>query len=718
MSNPAPDKQGILATIPPCPGESQLPIVQTKVRSAFDWLSDHHNSVNNLKDLTDIIVDSIAHVFDNLLGPQFYELIKKKYHDTFGIFESANTITELLQTIRMHTQKYSHLRVAVVAARYEFEQMFNILLSVDILTIVMLITRCRELIFFGDEGIVVMSDEDIDEVIKLVTYACFDEHRFSYVFSYLAYDRPQSITLTEADKITQIFLDIIEDRDKYLFSRLPKTCEEMSIMRRTISSEETSRYHSKLASLFIFLGKREEAILALDIGKTKCLRARCENANTHEMSMTWDMIKEGSGEARLTEISRQLKQYENDATVLVYHIDHYGVLHCCILNGEVTLVSFPQLGLDELLKQTQILLKPDNTKVRRNFSFFSDTREESEVNVDPFPTALVAPENNTTGSSVKCSESRSGLELATLKLKQLNAKSTYDHVFKLLLQPIKKYIKGNKLIIIPDKFLYFLPFSRLLDEKGNTLSNKYRIQIVPTLHYILSSFTSLADSGTIGPAFFVGDPKLELIPREGVKPLSPLPHARVEAQKLAALFNTIPLTEALATKENIIRHLEKVSILHIASHGDPTFGWIYLAPKFSVLSEPHMADEDTYMLREGDLFFMKMKARLVFLSCCSTARGVVCREGVFGIARAFLTAGARSVIVTLGPIDDLITLEFTQLFYSYLCNEKSVCEALQLTMIHFQNHANLSSAPFQVFGEDIKFTKEEIKEIGDWSIVV
>ena len=45
-----------------------------------------------------------------------------------------------------------------------------------------------------------------------------------------------------------------------------------------------------------------------------------------------------------------------------------------------------------------------------------------------------------------------------------------------------------------------------------------------------------------------------------------------------------------------------------------------------------------------------MQLRLVVLSCCHSGRGEIKVEGVVGIARTFMGAGARSVLVSLGSL--------------------------------------------------------------------
>jgi CHAT domain-containing protein len=82
-----------------------------------------------------------------------------------------------------------------------------------------------------------------------------------------------------------------------------------------------------------------------------------------------------------------------------------------------------------------------------------------------------------------------------------------------------------------------------------------------------------------------------------------------------------------------------------------------------------------------------------------------------------MAAGARSVLATLWPIDDYATKEFMEKFYEELCQETSVCEALKRTMNHFQKHEKKHNrsiriwAPFTIYGEDVKFGKDEIEEI-------
>ena len=76
-----------------------------------------------------------------------------------------------------------------------------------------------------------------------------------------------------------------------------------------------------------------------------------------------------------------------------------------------------------------------------------------------------------------------------------------------------------------------------------------------------------------------------------------------------------------------------------------------------------------------------LRARLVVLSCSNSGQGRIMEgKGVVGIARAFLSAGARSVLVSLWAIDDETTLVFMKSFYQLLREGKTASAAVQQSM--------------------------------------
>ena len=147
-----------------------------------------------------------------------------------------------------------------------------------------------------------------------------------------------------------------------------------------------------------------------------------------------------------------------------------------------------------------------------------------------------------------------------------------------------------------------------------------------------------------------------------------------------------------------------------------------LAPNlFHVQQCDAVPKPESYLLTQRDILNISVQARLVVLCCCHTGKGKITSEGVIGITRAFLAAGARCVLATLWPIADSATKEFMEKFYGELCQETRVCEALRRTQNFFQKHeleAYRSSriwAPFTIYGEDAKFREDEIEQIREKS---
>lgn len=86
------------------------------------------------------------------------------------------------------------------------------------------------------------------------------------------------------------------------------------------------------------------------------------------------------------------------------------------------------------------------------------------------------------------------------------------------------------------------------------------------------------------------------------------------------------------------------------------------------------------MLTMAEVLNVGVRARLVVLSCCHSGRGKVTSEGIVGIARAFLAAGARSVLVSPWAIDDEGTLSLMSEFYKELVTGSTAGKALNKAM--------------------------------------
>ncbi|XP_028400824.1 tetratricopeptide repeat protein 28-like [Dendronephthya gigantea] len=480
--------------------------------------------------------------------------------------------------------------------------------------------------------------------------------------------------------------------------------------------------HKILMTCFTSSGRKESALLVIDLGRSKELHLSIERKrNSFDADMfsyarsIWSRIEKIEENLEIERIQNILQVGNDETSILVFAFDLENSLNVWVLNSDVI---FKCLISDERLRKFPFLLNRFYTKigvtVNRNSSFF---QQDSLSNVDSFDSHLISP------PAKPCKKGR---------LEDLYEKDPFpDHLshetilkglFDLLIQPIRDAVKGNKLIVVPDKQLFFVPFSSLIDENGRYLSQSYSIQVTPSLHTL--TFTKKQHKNyELGFALFVGNPKVGKVSLNG-KDFIPaeLPKAAEEVNCLSKLFQAKPLVGSEARKKVVLSLLGGATIIHIAAHGEPNRGEIMLAPDLSLnesFSSP--PNPDSYLLTQNDITGIALQAQLVVLCCCHTGQGEISSEGVIGIARSFLAAGARSVLATLWPISDDATKEFMEAFYGELLQGTSVCEALRRVMNLFQQYERedyrsfLIWAPFTLYGEDVMFTKGDIKKIREKS---
>ena len=196
---------------------------------------------------------------------------------------------------------------------------------------------------------------------------------------------------------------------------------------------------------------------------------------------------------------------------------------------------------------------------------------------------------------------------------------------------------------------------------------------------------------------------METVRIKGCKPFPQLPGAEEEVKMIGQILNIEPLTGKNATKDRVLSGLNSVSLVHIAAHGRTETGEIILSPNFS--SSAKRPKEKDFLLTMADVLDAKVHAKLVVLSCCNSGRGKIKVEGVVGIARAFLGAGARSVIATLWEVDDKATLAFMRHFYEHLVAGQSASKSLHQAMKWMRESEKFNAvkhwAPFVLIGDDV-----------------
>ena len=276
-----------------------------------------------------------------------------------------------------------------------------------------------------------------------------------------------------------------------------------------------------------------------------------------------------------------------------------------------------------------------------------------------------------------------------------------------LMHRIADIMDGPEIIIAPEGPFFQVPFAALKDENGKYLLDKVRNRLVPSLTTLKLIQASSADYHCSTGALIVGDPKVGRVEVNGKsKELNPLPCAREESQMIAKLLGVPCLVGEQATKEEVLRRIQEVSLVHIAAHGDAERGEIALAPNKFVTGIPTKED---FMLTVKDVAEVGIRAKLVVLSYCHSARGkILTAEGVVGIARAFLGSGARAALMSLSAVDDEATRAFMEIFYKCLIHEKmSASEALHQAMKQMRESLQYNDvkdwSPFVLLGDDVTF---------------
>ncbi len=261
----------------------------------------------------------------------------------------------------------------------------------------------------------------------------------------------------------------------------------------------------------------------------------------------------------------------------------------------------------------------------------------------------------------------------------------------------------ESLVIISDGALSKLPFEALLMHK-TSLTNGFA-----TLPYLVSRYNiryalsgalfqqqqsrmtepSVFDGGLIAYAPVFAEPqKVELFSSGTRNPLVINDNQRVgraitmDGQYVAALPATADEVQAITSvfqqkgqsvsafmfqeaNENQLKRgaANRSQYIHIATHGfineaQPDMSGLLLFPNFD--------GQEDHILYSGEVYGLQLQAELVVLSACETGLGKVAKgEGLLGLSRAFLYAGAQNLVVSLWKVQDRATAELMVKFYQW-----------------------------------------------------
>jgi len=324
-------------------------------------------------------------------------------------------------------------------------------------------------------------------------------------------------------------------------------------------------------------------------------------------------------------------------------------------------------------------------------------------------------------------------------------------LYKLAIEPAAGLIGDKRLLIIADGALNYVPFEAFVKTKGGAdyasldyLIKSNEIAYAPSASVIAAIRSSGPTAGNrpntilivADPVFNSDDPRLKgarvaagsseerglglalnsavsdvtgTEPTGGVLRLARLPGTRTEAEAIGAIARAggakaESWIDLAANEEKIDSpDVANYRIVHIATHGlldveRPQFTGV-------VLSLVGNTKADGF-LRTDEIFNLQMRPSLVMLSACETGLGKEKRgEGVIGLTRAFMYAGAPTVGVSLWSVADKSTAELMTDFYKRLLSPSShssvaAMRDAQLAMISAKKYsAPFYWAPFVLIGE-------------------
>lgn len=315
--------------------------------------------------------------------------------------------------------------------------------------------------------------------------------------------------------------------------------------------------------------------------------------------------------------------------------------------------------------------------------------------------------------------------IANFRTKVTNRKpenEAYAQTWKDLDQQLKGI---TKIYLSLDGAYHQLSINALKDASGKYLADKYSIQLVGNTRDLMEVKATEASPIKPGSAFLIGNPKFG---SGGV--VEQLPGTETEVKNITRLLSSLNVNARALYGENAtereVKKLQSPAILHIATHGyflhdvsevetakvlgvnvsaageNPLLrSGILLAGCENVFDEnyhPPLNSENGVLTAYEAMSLNLDKTDLVVLSACETGLGSVKQgEGVYGLQRAFLIAGARTIIMSLWSVSDEATMELMTLFYT--------------------NYAKTGNKN-QAFNDAIKQLKLKYKEPFYWSAFV
>jgi CHAT domain-containing protein/Tfp pilus assembly protein PilF len=350
-------------------------------------------------------------------------------------------------------------------------------------------------------------------------------------------------------------------------------------------------------------------------------------------------------------------------------------------------------------------------------------------------------------------------------------KTTSQQLTNLLLTPLQDLITTKtQLLISPDGALNFVPFDALVDNQGKYLIERYAISYLTSGRDLLrlqlgnQPNNSLQDHPTTAP-LVVANPVYgvgagPVLGGKQATPLQQLPGAAQEAQRIRSQLPQAIVYTAEEATERLLKQVKSPQILHIATHGyfldkvakeenavqsraleytpsgeelggkelaglradNPLLrAWLFFAGANNAQTSNQVDVPSEVASNADDGILTALEAanlnlsgtKLVVLSACQTGLGEVeSGEGVYGLRRALVLAGAEAQLTSLWAIDDRATRDLMGRYYQLLqqgAGRQAALRQVQLEFLHNNLVANSKNTTAKSAASNLSARKRTLR---------
>ncbi|HEX8288883.1 MAG TPA: CHAT domain-containing protein [Pyrinomonadaceae bacterium] len=264
-------------------------------------------------------------------------------------------------------------------------------------------------------------------------------------------------------------------------------------------------------------------------------------------------------------------------------------------------------------------------------------------------------------------------------------KQLSEELYGLLISPVLDQLNPNQVIcLIPSKVLFNLPFAALTSGSGKSFLVDFSLIYAPSANeFLFCSKNALEKSNFASETLLsIGNPAFSSRNFD----LPNLPTAEREAQEIGAFYEKAQIfLGRQATKKALLNAVNDADIIHFAGHyvvipNTPLSSYLLLAQNGEDSEESLLTNSELVGERLG-------RAKLIVLSACQTGvEDYSSGEGLIGLSRTFLAAGAPLVVASQWSVDTEATAALMKRFHSYRRQEKLTTVAAlrkaQLTMLN------------------------------------